>query len=201
MAREWQGKTVVCIASGPSVTRADCERVKAWRESSDNHRVVVVNSMFMWCPWADALFAMDRVWWDSYLQQVRAEFKGRTYAWGDNIYDVTNSRAWHYQNSGAGAVSMAFCFGAKKIILLGYDLQLTGGKAHCHGDHPKGTGKNASNYRDWPEHFRRLHDHMRMNNPPDIINATPGSRLGLWPKKTLSEALANSASVKEVLDV
>lgn len=36
-------------------------------------------------------------------------------------------------------MNLAVIWGATEIILLGYDMQDTGGKAHWFGDHPKGV--------------------------------------------------------------
>lgn len=131
---------------------------------------------------------MDRVWWDKYIAQARAEFSGRRYTYGSNIYDLLPSGVHHYQNSGAGAIALAAAWRPRRIILLGYDCRHTGGKAHWHGDHPKGL-KNAGTVGEWPEQFAKLKRFLQMNKPPEIINATPGSRLQLWPKLPLSEAL------------
>lgn len=60
--RAWEGKTVVCIASGPSVTKDQLEQVRAARER-DAIRVAVVNDMYLVCPWADLLYFADAVWW------------------------------------------------------------------------------------------------------------------------------------------
>lgn len=41
-------------------------------------------------------------------------------------------------NSGFQALNLAAVAGASRVILLGYDMQWTGGKTHFHGDHGKG---------------------------------------------------------------
>ncbi|MGA4815964.1 hypothetical protein ACPA9J_15885 [Pseudomonas aeruginosa] len=50
---------------------------------------------------------------------------------------------------------MAIARGAKRIILLGYDMQKTNGQSHWHGDHPKGLG-SAGKIAEWPSEFERL---------------------------------------------
>ena len=68
---DWRGRTVVCIASGPSLTAEDCELV---RESGCP--VIVTNTTFRLCPWADMLYAFDRPWWNHY-KLIGCYFTGR----------------------------------------------------------------------------------------------------------------------------
>lgn len=48
-------------------------------------------------------------------------------------------------NSGFAAINLAYLLGATRIILIGYDMMLHGGKRHWFGDHP-GRLNAASNY-------------------------------------------------------
>src|SRR5690606_3319410 len=72
--RRW--REVVCIASGPSLTADDCEAVKAWRAQEEGRGVIVTNTTFRLCPWADVLYALDAAWWKQYLREVRQVFTG-----------------------------------------------------------------------------------------------------------------------------
>ena len=55
--RVWPGETVVCIASGPSLTRDDVEYCRG------RAKVLVINTSILLAPWADAFHACDgRVW-------------------------------------------------------------------------------------------------------------------------------------------
>jgi len=59
----WFTAHVVCIASGPSLTRADVERVREWRQEAGaptKRRVIVVNTSYKIAPWADALYGNGR---------------------------------------------------------------------------------------------------------------------------------------------
>ena len=89
-------------------------------------------------PWADALWAMDKVWWERYAAEAKANFCGELLTLSANPFGIKTARIEHYRNSGGGAVSLAIARGAKRIILLGYDMQKTGGMSHWHGDHPEG---------------------------------------------------------------
>lgn len=56
-------------------------------------------------------------------------------------------------NSGYQAIGLAFIWGAARIVLLGFDMQKTGGKNHHFGDHAGGL----PNLGDLPTWIRRLH--------------------------------------------
>lgn len=56
------GETVVCIASGPSLTPEICARVCA-AQLAGKCRVIVVNSSCALAPWADVLYFTDSGWY------------------------------------------------------------------------------------------------------------------------------------------
>lgn len=60
--RGWTGKTVVCIASGPSTTFEQLEMVKAAR-AREAVRVIAVNDMYLVAPWADICYFADTRWY------------------------------------------------------------------------------------------------------------------------------------------
>jgi hypothetical protein len=140
-------------------------------------------------PWADALFAMDRQWWSLHYQEVRANFRGDRFSSNQQPvnYNVrkTGTSVVHHGNSGAAAIAMAASMGAARIILLGYDCQKTGGKAHWHGDHPSQLG-NAGMINRWPHKFRELSKTMTV----PVINCSRATALDCFPRMDLDEALA-----------
>lgn len=73
--KKWQGKIVVCIASGPSLTKEQLERVRVAREN-DAVRVIVVNENYLVAPWADVLYFADFRWWKWHTDGVE-----RSWAW------------------------------------------------------------------------------------------------------------------------
>lgn len=182
----WTGITVVCMASGPSLTRKDAERVRQWRNAGDDRRVIVTNTTFQMAPWADVLYAMDSAWWRRYRRDVEEQFRGerltvaRGRAPGATRVDIPRGG-----NSGAGAISLAYHRGARRLILLGYDCQYTGGKRHWHGDHPVGLG-NCVSLPHFPGQFEEINRHLR---GCEVINASRETALTLWPRVDLEEAL------------
>jgi hypothetical protein len=173
--------TVFCIASGPSLTVEDCERVRAYRER-EGVAVIAVNLSYKRAPWADYLYAMDRQWWKQYGADAAREFPGRKIA--PHVIDGAELRTIVAGNSGAGAIMLAAEMGARRIVLLGYDGAHTGGFAHWHEDYPKGMG-NAGSVKKWPGQFAAVLKAL----PPgvEVINASRASALTLWPMLPLEE--------------
>ena len=185
---QWDGRTVVCIASGPSLTSQDCEIVRA-----SGAPTVVTNTTFRLCPWADALFGFDAKWWKVYHEEVEATFRGRRFGgtlvcekYGVN---VATGQPWFkgFRNSGACAVSLAIGGAAAKIVLLGYDMGFSGGRTHWHGDHPHGL-ENATSLPLWAEQFAVLAKHARRSGV-EVVNASRETRMTCFPRAVLESAL------------
>lgn len=62
-------------------------------------------------------------------------------------------------NSGYQAVNLAYLLGARKIVMLGFDMQDRGGEHHFHGNHRGGTLTNPGNrlYARWIKGFETIH--------------------------------------------
>lgn len=186
---EWDGLTVVCIASGPSLTPEDCELVRR-----SGHPVVVTNTTFRWCPWADALFGFDLQWWRRYHDEVRTTFAGRLFSASlvaaNYGAEVPVGQPWFtaFKNSGACAASLAIGGGASRLVLLGYDAARGArGETHCHGDHPRGLN-NVESIADWPRQFRLLAKHAERHGV-DVLNASRRTALTCFPAAELGAAL------------
>lgn len=130
---------------------------------------------------------MDLQWWHGHIKEVRQTFKGELYTPQRGCFEARQVRVSKYLNSGAAAIELAADMGAKRIILLGYDCQHTGGKRHWHGDHPKGAGSgNAGNIAKWPAIFNRL---ARSLKGVEVINCTRETALTCFPRASLEGAL------------
>lgn len=173
-------REAVCIASGPSLTREDCELVKVWRDTGDGRGIIVVNSAFMFAPWADMIYALDVKWWNVYTDKVPASMIKVSHKY-DGAFKPDSMDT---VNSGSNAIALAHATGASRITLIGYDLQLTGGKSHCHGDHPPVLG-NCKNIATWPERFARV----AMLKNCQIINASRETALAFFPRMRLEHCL------------
>lgn len=95
-------------------------------------------------------------------------------------------KGWNpHGNSGCGAISLACFAGARRVLMLGYDCQKTGGKTHWHGDHPKGLG-NAGSVHKWPAQFASLKAKM---SGVEIINCSRETALTVFPRASLEQTL------------
>jgi hypothetical protein len=141
--------------------------------------------------WADCLYAMDRGWWMQYHAEVSKSFAGERCSLARMVsrFGVTHiERVKHYNNSGAAAMALAAARGAETIVMLGYDCQHTGGKAHWHGNHPKGLG-NAGSVNKWAQGFAELATDLKKKGVT-AINASRATALECFDRTDLETALA-----------
>lgn len=130
---------------------------------------------------------MDRAWWRVHHEEVAREFKGRLISIAPRCFGAERVRFKHGGNSGAGAVSLAAHFGARRIILLGYDCKYgANGARHWHGDHPAEL-RNATSLPKWRGQFSEIAGHLV---GVEVVNATRDTALTVWPRVSLEEALA-----------
>jgi hypothetical protein len=149
----------------------------------------VVNTTFRLAPWADAIFAMDRAWWDVYAREVKESFAGERFTSSaecrkHGLRKLPGFNVKGHSNSGACAIALAAKFGAARVILLGYDMQKTGGRTHWHGSHPKGLG-DAGSMPKWAAQFAGL---ARMLRIP-VVNASRQTALTAFPRASLEDCL------------
>lgn len=90
-------------------------------------------------------------------------------------------------NSGFQAINLAWHFGARRIVLLGYDFQRTAGRSHWHGDHPAGFA-NGGNYREWAHHMAALAGDLKADGV-DVINASRQTALECFQRRPLEAIL------------
>lgn len=182
---------VVCVASGHSLTKEDVEYCKG------KAKVYIVNDGYKLAPWADLLYAADTDWWE-YHKGVKS-FKGEKWTvsheaalkYGINRIDYKPREKWSNNpeyiatggNSGFQVVNLAELHGAKKIILLGYDMGFTK-KKHWFGDHDSKINR-ASDYKKWIKNFETAKPYIKSN----IVNCTPYSNLRCFKMARLRDVL------------
>ncbi len=185
----WQGRTVTVLASGPSLTEEDVERVR------EVGPVIVVNTTFRMARWADALVAYDAKWWKEYREEVEESFAGEKVAFCPSIPGTLNLRPvpwlWSFRNSGACALGLAIVTRPERVLLLGFDCQRTGGKKHWHGDHPAGL-TNTLSLPTWPRIFA-IAARFAKGQKVEVLNCTRETALTCFPRVTLEGALSKEA--------
>jgi hypothetical protein len=91
-------------------------------------------------------------------------------------------------NSGYAAINLAIHFGASRILLLGYNMSHTGGRAHFFGNHPSGLSQNASRYPGFRKRFDTMVAPLRTLGI-EVINCTPNTSLHTFPIRELRSVL------------
>lgn len=195
-------ETVFCLASGPSLTAEICEKVR-------DRRRIVVNSTCMLAPDADALFFTDSSWYEQRREIVR-DFPGevmsmsrtakrempdkvkRVKGEGDPAFPPDFRRPGGViqqgRSSGHTAVSLAIALGASRVVLLGYDMRVVGGREHHHTEY--------AGERDLDQYQREFVPAFAGWNAAacaagvEVLNATEGSAVREFPTIAFDEALA-----------
>lgn len=189
MLPDWTGQRVVCIASGPSLTLDDCERVRASQRPT-----IVTNTTFRKCFWAAALFAFDPPWWNAHLDEVRALFTGRLFSKSSalrrqGVEWVGRDQCFmSFGISGTDAISLAILCGSRDVTMLGYDCQLTDGQTHHHGDHPPWLKDCRRDMWAWPVKFKRLAAYAERMGA-NVVNASRVTALDCFARKPLEACL------------
>ena len=135
---------------------------------------------------------MDKKWWDFHRADVDKVFSGERYSHGERKGVVKVRHPFFKQggqNSGAGAIALAHHFGARRVILLGYDCSFEPGtnKRHWHGDHERNGGSgNAGSVNKWPAQFKKL---LGLVSGMDVVNCSRRTALTTFPLAKLEDVL------------
>ena len=194
----WEGATVVCMASGPSMTQADAEACRG------RARVIVVNTTFRLAPWADICYTNDDDWLKLHLGEMRESFEGQIWCghptyrsiWVHSLpFDKLapgcagpGRIAWG-MNSGAAAIDLARYLGAARIVLLGYDQDWLGTRPRWHGRHPELLQNGRPGFRRWAGWFGQAAKDLQ-GLGIEVVNASRRTSLTCFKRADLSEALA-----------
>jgi hypothetical protein len=198
--KDWEGETVVCIGSGPSLTT---EQV---RYTKGKAIVIAINNAGWLAPWADVLYFCDRKWFMWHNEEAWFQaFEGRiikgslddrdcitdfgmknVLLGGDYGYIERSDAICHGRNSGYAAVHLAARRGAKKIILIGYDMGFDEGKpSHWHGGHK--TPAKPSNYKIMRARWPSLA--LEMPKDIDVVNCSIRTRIDCFRHGRLDSEL------------
>ena len=195
--RAWPGSTVVCLASGPSLTRADVEACRG------RARVMAINTTILLAPWADAFYACDaRIY--RWHQAAIDRFPGLKFsldptATRHGATVLRNGGVWGLaadpgvlqtgRNSGYQAINLAVHLGAVRIVLLGYDMDPgPDGAEHWHGPHPNAPTVIGNKYKLFRSAFTTLRTPLEAAGVT-VINATRRTALETFPQAPLETVL------------
>jgi hypothetical protein len=196
--------TTVCIGTGPSLTLAQIETAKR-----KGFRLFGCNNVWKITE-LELLYACNRQWWDYYWPEVKhcSASKWTTNKEAATVYGLNwiaernekglstdPSYVHHGHGSGYTLLNLAYLMGAKRIVLLGYDMKYApdyDGSAMRVGSSPRHFfGEYPSQLQHWPKakvkngvhtELCELYQSVADQGLVEIVNATPDSALTCFPK-------------------
>jgi len=177
---------IFCIASGPSLTQADCDLI-----AQSGAKVCCVNNAWQMFNRIDYLYAGDLKWWKAYADQLTISIgekwtcaKSAAKKFGLNLHKANGPF-----NSGMRAIQWAIEQGFKSIALLGYDCSIKLG-SHFHGDHtfPKARQLTNQKVRNWHLQFLKV-ERQACRAGVKVYNCSRYTEMVCFPLMDLEEAL------------
>ena len=186
----WPGRTVYILGGGPSLANIDFERLRGQRS-------IAINNAYMQgrTPFAPVMYFMDWGWYNLHKHRL-VVWPGLKVTTVNKCVNEPGIRVlkWRHRqgldpdprymtrgtSAGFGAVSLAAKLGAKKIVLLGFDMRVIDGEHNYHkGEHKRDVDK-AIYVNNFIQSFRSLLK-PAAEQKIEIVNATPGSALPFFP--------------------
>lgn len=192
----WAGETVYIIGGGPSINDLDLGPLK-------EKRTIGVNVAFKHYPWVDVVYFGDCSLYTALKDDLllyrglKLSSCGRVPAKGwPGVKRVSRGRpsgietsrrdriAWN-SCSGSSAINIAYWLGAKRIVLLGFDMRRVEKKKNFHGDYPH-EDPNLSPFKRYLRHFPKIAtDAKRLGI--EILNCSDVSLIEQFPKVKLED--------------
>lgn len=170
-------------------------------------KVIGINVAFLLGKWIDYTFFADEQFWQKYQKELlahpsikvtcnqrfeRTPVDDIIYLEKDTlkrygIHNVPSKISWN-GNSGCAAISLANHLGAKRVFLLGFDMNKQLGATHFHKEYEWQEGKIPP----FDKHMMGTED-IRLDADMlgiEIYNCSPNSAIQYLPKLTVKEALA-----------
>ena len=175
---------IFCIASGPSLTKADCDLVA--RSGVD---ICCVNNSWKMFDEIDYLYAGDLKWWNAYGEEINIPV-GEKWTCAKSAaakFDLNLHIANGPFNSGMRAIQWAIERGYKYIGLLGYDCSIKNG-AHFHGEHqfPKTRPLTEKKVDNWHVQFAKVARQAKAEKTK-IYNCSRETELGCFLRANLED--------------
>lgn len=197
---DWRGRAVAIVASGPSAKQAGVGALKG------RLPVLAIKKSIELAPFADVVYGCDGPWW----RDVRGlpQFNGLKLSYDAQACDQYGLRSVRIPdklsnrlrfdqvgtvgaggNSGFQALNLAAQFGARRILLVGFDIHGRGGE-HWYGRNNWGFASNPTedNYRRWRAAFETAAADLA-DRRIEVINASLLSDLKCFPRMRIAEAL------------
>ena len=192
----WTGETIYLIGGGPSLKNFK------WN-SLQGKKTIAINKAIKFYNNADVMYWTDgRVY--TWFEKEINEFKGLKYtirarSYPSNVTILKKGKKYglelakdtlsHGNNSGYAAINLAIHLGAKRIVLLGYDMGRTNEGSHFHDGYPVNATADKIYKEQFLPGFSILKNELK-GKGIQIFNACPTSNLKAFPRITIEEALS-----------
>lgn len=205
----WDEKPVFIVGGGTSLKGFDFASLR------DRGHVLAVKQSWRDLPFAEACFGLDRAWqewakpdlialaqrmplWIAVEPELKARYVGQI-AGARYLRMVSTSERLSEAphtiesggNSGFGAFNFAFLKRARRVVLLGFDY----GPSHYDpsGYTPRPLDHNLRYMQGWADVFGRALPQIQRAGMI-VLNGSPASKVGAFPKMTPAEAVARIES-------
>jgi hypothetical protein len=197
----WSREAALIVGTGPSAVDAPLDLAHG------RCKAIVVKSSWHLCPWADVLYGIDKGWWIA--NQGAPKFKGMKFSPSPTACRAYGLRQVRLKSraqilvdepgvlgcgvrtggghSGFQAVNLAVQFGARRILLVGFDMTLANG-THWKVNDPGVAKADAGRVNAWREAMDACAPQFEELGV-DVINCSMQSALTAYPTMRLSEAL------------
>lgn len=232
--RIWPDSTVFIIGGGPSLHRHQIQLLQD-NKAQGSYRVLGVNKAFRLGDWVDAIFFGDQKFYTYFRKEMIETYGGLKISTvakcerDKNFKHIGKDRqkrhgisekkdmvCWN-KNSGCASINLAYHFGGKRIVLLGFDMKpmrdsepMKEAQARAKRD-PKFTPLSTHWHDGYPEFSRpgrnakgevptKLPYHRYLGTIPtiakdakrlgiEIIDCSLEGALSAWPKRAVEEVI------------
>lgn len=192
--------TIVCVASGPSLTKEDvvaCEK---------RFPLMVVNNAYQFADSPKYHYAGDTRWWRSnyaLTQSNSCKFSIQANNRDQGYPDVEQMQRGFAEcfsvdwptlctgyNSGFQAINLAYLLGFRRVVLLGYDMKFgTNNEKHFHPDYFDYNPLDTTILK-WIRVFNKMAP--KMLELVEVINVTRSTDLDCFPQVRLEDLLGKA---------
>lgn len=189
-------RTCVIVATGPSAGCVNLSLIRGWP-------AIAVNDGYRIAPQAEILYSGDTPWWDFHFREVAAAFAGEKVtcvqqtakryglrcvglerAPGLSVTPGVVRTGGQIGFSGAQAVNLAYLEGARRLVLIGFDM---GEQGHYFGDHPDPL-KTVTPWAAMRAGVAKMaEDLYRLG--VEVHNCSPLTSIRFWPRPRLEDVL------------
>ena len=193
----FKDETIYIIGGGPSLKNFNFANLKG-------HKTIAINKAIFFHQTADVLYWTDSRFYTWYKNDID-NFNGLKFSLKPGSQYTSDIKVLrkgilhglekdpgvlaHGNNSGYAAINLAYHLGAKRIILLGFDMHNDGKDTHFHDGYPTRPAGNHIYKDKFLPGFKKLELALRVDGVT-VLNASPHSQLNVFPKITLVQALS-----------